>query len=180
MNFFKKMWNGIFAPSSSLTLQSPVGWTAPSSSGLVVSDASLLGLSTAWRCISLLSGTIASLPITLYRENSKGIPEKYTQHSLYNVLKIDPNADQTAFDFWHFLSSSLEMRGNAYARITRNSINQIVALTPINPACISERGKRMARSNTVGRKMVNITTAVMTLFSISEDLVATHWAGFHL
>lgn len=137
MNFFKKMWNGIFAPSSSLTLQNPAGWTVPSSSGLVVSDASLLGLSTAWRCISLLSGTIASLPITLYRENSKGIPEKYTQHSLYNVLKIDPNADQTAFDFWHFLSSSLEMRGNAYARITRNSINQIVALTPINPACIS-------------------------------------------
>ena len=137
MNFLKKMWNGIFAPSSSLTLQNPAGWTVPSSSGLVVSDASLLGLSTAWRCISLLSGTIASLPITLYRENSKGIPEKYTQHSLYNVLKIDPNADQTAFDFWHFLSSSLEMRGNAYARITRNSINQIVALTPINPACIS-------------------------------------------
>ena len=137
MNFFKKMWNGIFAPSSSLTLQNPTDWAGASSSGLVVSDASLLGLSTAWRCISLLSGTIASLPITLYRENSKGIPEKYTQHSLYNVLKIDPNADQTAFDFWHFLSSSLEMRGNAYARITRNSINQIVALTPINPACIS-------------------------------------------
>ena len=137
MNFIKKMWNGIFAPSSSLTLQTPADWAGASSSGLVVSDASLLGLSTAWRCISLLSGTIASLPITLYRENSKGIPEKYTQHSLYNVLKIDPNADQTAFDFWHFLSSSLEMRGNAYARITRNSINQIVALTPINPACIS-------------------------------------------
>lgn len=137
MNFLKKMWNGIFAPSSSLTLQNPTDWAGASSSGLVVSDASLLGLSTAWRCISLLSGTIASLPITLYRENSKGIPEKYTQHSLYNVLKIDPNADQTAFDFWHFLSSSLEMRGNAYARITRNSINQIVALTPINPACIS-------------------------------------------
>ena len=137
MNFLKKMWNEIFAPSSSLTLQNPADWAGASSSGLVVSDASLLGLSTAWRCISLLSGTIASLPITLYRENSKGIPEKYTQHSLYNVLKIDPNADQTAFDFWHFLSSSLEMRGNAYARITRNSINQIVALTPINPACIS-------------------------------------------
>lgn len=137
MNFIKKMWNGIFAPSSSLTLQRPPDWAGASSSGLVVSDASLLGLSTAWRCISLLSGTIASLPITLYRENSKGIPEKYTQHSLYNVLKIGPNADQTAFDFWHFLSSSLEMRGNAYARITRNSINQIVALTPINPACIS-------------------------------------------
>ena len=137
MNFIKKMWNGIFAPSSSLTLQTPADWAGASSSGLVVSDASLLGLSTAWRCISLLSGTIASLPITLYRENSKGIPEKYIQHSLYNVLKIDPNADQTAFDFWHFLSSSLEMRGNAYARITRNSINQIVALTPINPACIS-------------------------------------------
>jgi len=136
LNFLKKMWNGIFAPSSS-TLQSPTGWTAPSSAGLIVSDTSLLGLSAAWRCISLLAGTIASLPITLYRENSKGIPEKYTQHSLYNVLKIDPNADQTAFDFWHFLSSSLEMRGNAYARITRNSINQIVALTPINPACIS-------------------------------------------
>ena len=137
MNFLKKMWNGIFAPSSSLTLQNPTDWAGASSSGLIVSDASLLGLSTAWRCISLLSGTIASLPITLYRENSKGIPEKYTQHSLYNVLKIDPNADQTAFDFWHFLSSSLEMRGNAYARITRNSINQIIALTPINPACIS-------------------------------------------
>lgn len=136
MNILKKMWNGFF-PATSLTLQNAPGWTGVSSSGLTITDTSLLGLSTAWRCISLLSGTIASLPIMVYREDSKGVARKYTEHKLYNVLKIDPNADQTAFDFWHFLTSSLEMRGNAYARITRNVTKQIVALTPINPACIS-------------------------------------------
>ncbi len=137
MNFLKKMWNGIFAPSSSLTLQNPADWAGASSSGLIVSDTSLLGLSAAWRCISLLAGTIASLPIEIYKKDDAGVSRLYKEHPLFNILKIDPNADQTAFDFWHFLSSSLEMRGNAYARITRNSINQIIALTPINPACIS-------------------------------------------
>ena len=136
MNFFKKMWNGFF-PSTSLTLQNAPGWTGISSSGVAVTDTSLLGLSTAYRCISLLSGTIASLPIMVYKRDSKGVAQKYTEHALYNILKIDPNADQTAFDFWQFLTISLEMRGNAYARITRNITKKIVALTPINPACIS-------------------------------------------
>ncbi|EJF91674.1 HK97 family phage portal protein [Bartonella tamiae Th239] len=108
-----------------------------SHSGEVVNENSLLGLSTAWRCISLLSGTVASLPINIYKEDSEGVPRLFKEHPLYFILKREPNYDQTAFDFWHFLESSIEMRGNAYARITRNGAKHISSLIPIHPSFIS-------------------------------------------
>jgi len=134
MNFFKKMWQGFFAHPHPLF----VGWGAElSQSGEVVNDTSVLSLSTVWRCVSLLAGTVASLPVMVYRRDGQDVPSPHTEHALYKILHDAPNYDQTAFDFWHFMTCAIEMRGNAYARITRNGTGQIIALTPLNPACVT-------------------------------------------
>jgi len=126
MNFFKKMWQGFFAHPHPLS----VGWGAElSQSGEVVNDTSVLSLSTVWRCVSLLAGTVASLPVMVYRRDGQDVPSPHTEHALYKILHDAPNYDQTAFDFWHFMTCAIEMRGNAYARITRNGTGQIIALT---------------------------------------------------
>ncbi len=119
-----------------LSIENTNGWHGNvGDAGEHVSDSSVLSLSAAWACINLLSGTIASLPLVVYRRDGKGNREVYREHPLYRLLHDSPNFDQTAVDFWEFISASLELRGNAYARIERGS-RGVLALTPVNPGLV--------------------------------------------
>lgn len=101
-----------------------------------VTDASVLAYATAWACINLIAGTIATLPVMVYRPVAGG-REVARDHWLYRILHDDPNADQTEVDFWEYMGFSLELRGNAYAEKLRGSSGQIVGLDPIPPAIVS-------------------------------------------
>lgn len=104
--------------------------------GEPVTQSSTLGLSAVWACANLISGTIASLPFPVYRSNSDGWRDADRQHPLYRVLHDAPNAEQTALDFWDFMCLSLELHGNAFARIERMG-GRVVALWPIKPDAIT-------------------------------------------
>ena len=124
-----------------LTLREPSGWNTSAmtaDSGELVSDRSVLSLSTTWACVNLLVGTIASLPLMVYRLDSKGDRIVYKAHPLYRLLHDSPNYDQTAVDFWEFVSASLELHGNAFAKIERIA-GRIVALRPIAANAITVR-----------------------------------------
>ncbi|WP_312128105.1 phage portal protein [Brevundimonas sp.] len=101
--------------------------------GVAVNETSVLSLSAAWACINLLAGTIGSLPLVVYRNDSAGNRVVAKDHPLYRVLHDSPNYDQTALDFWEGGQVALEVRGNLCARIERNA-GRVVALHPIaNP-----------------------------------------------
>jgi HK97 family phage portal protein len=117
-----------------LSATSPDGWAEAVNSGAVVSERRILGLSAAWACVNLLAGTIASLPIMVYRADAAGNRVPARDHPLYRVLHDSPNYDQTSLDFWEGGQAALELRGNMHARIERNA-GRIVALHPIfNPS----------------------------------------------
>lgn len=102
--------------------------------GEPVTGNSVLGLSAAWACVNLLSGTQASLPLMVYRTDASGARTVYREHPLYRVLHDSPNSLQTAMDFWEFVCASIELWGNAYARKVRTAVNgQVVGLMPIMP-----------------------------------------------
>lgn len=109
-----------------------------STSGEIVTDTSALALSAVWACVNLISGTISSLPLMVYRTKADGSREVVKDHPLYKLLHDSPNYDQTALDFWDFISASIELRGNGYAHIVREG-GRIVSLSPINPAQMSVR-----------------------------------------
>jgi phage portal protein BeeE len=56
----------------------------------------VLALSAAWACINLIAGTIASLPLMVYRTDKQGRRTVAYDHPLYRILHDSPNADQTA------------------------------------------------------------------------------------
>ena len=118
MNLLQKAL-GYLARSIGLTdprlVQAAGGRTT--TTGELVSTSSVLGLASAWACVNLLAGTIASLPLMVYRTRS-GARTVATDHPLYRILHDSPNADQTALDFWEFICASVELHGNAYAEIT--------------------------------------------------------------
>lgn len=101
-----------------------------------IDDQTVLALSAAWACVNLVAGTIATLPVMVYRR-VKGGREVASDHWLYRILHSDPNADQTEVDFLEYMVASLELRGDAYAEKVRGSGGQIVALDPIPPGIMS-------------------------------------------
>lgn len=106
--------------------------------GEVVTDDTVLSLSAVWACVNLIAGTIASLPLVVYRTDNQGRRTVARDHKLYRVLHDSPNYDQTAVDFWEFVSASIELWGNAYARISRSG-SDIASLHPIAPNLVSVR-----------------------------------------
>ncbi|MBB4146033.1 phage portal protein [Rhizobium rhizoryzae] len=106
--------------------------------GEIVSENSAMSLSAVWACVNLLAGTIASLPVMIYRPDGKGRQQVAADHPLYRVLHLSPNYDQTALDFWEFAQASLELWGNAYARIERVG-GQVIGLYPVAPGSMVVR-----------------------------------------
>lgn len=140
MNILRKMFGGRDA-ARPLDLRNhasfrPAG--AIRDAGVPVTADNSLSLSAVWGCVNLISGSISSLPLQLYRGGDDGDRVMLRSHPLYRVLHDSPNADQTALDFWDFMAMSLELWGNAYARIERLG-GKVVALVPVWPNRISVR-----------------------------------------
>lgn len=110
----------------------------PTLAGVNMNFKSVLGLSAAWACVNLLSGTIASLPIMIYRTDANGIRTEARDHPLYRLLRSSPNADQTAMDFWEGGVVRLELAGDLIAEIDRVG-SRIVALSPINSPTVTRQ-----------------------------------------
>lgn len=98
-----------------------------------------LGLSSVWACINLLAGTIASLPLVVYRTDRAGVRTVARDHPLYGLLHDSPNFDQTAVDFWEFQVGAIELQGNGYAVIDRRQDGSIISLRPLRPDLVKAR-----------------------------------------
>lgn len=129
---------GVPAPRAETTqvvsIQRPEDWgeNGGAVAGVCVNDQSAMRLSTFWACTRLRGSTIGSLPLPVY-QLVDGVPVELRGSALWKVLHDSPNADQTPTDYWEFVSLSLDLRGNHYARKFRDSRGNLVALEPIRP-----------------------------------------------
>lgn len=113
------------------------GTIADLSDTLRFNSRNALGLSATWACINLIAGTIATLPLMVYREQN-GIKRVAADHPLYWLLHDSPNFDQTAVDFWEYMSAGIETQGNAYADIRKQG-DKITSLIPVRPDAVRAR-----------------------------------------
>ena len=97
-------------------------------SGTAVTAEKALKLSAVWACVRLRAETISTLPLHL-RDGDGNIA---SDHPLYAILHDCPNADMSAVEFWQAMTVSQDLWGNAYARIFRNSIGNVIALEPMD------------------------------------------------
>lgn len=109
---------------------------AENTSDEIVTHNTVLAIPTALACVKLLAGTQATLPLVVYRPKGDSREVAY-DHWLYRIIHDDPNADQTASDFWEYICVSLELTGDGFAEKLRGSGGQIVGLDPIPPSIVS-------------------------------------------
>ena len=92
---------------------------------------STLKESTYFKCIKILSESVAKMPINLKRSSEQG-EEKAKTHYLYDLLRNRPNEYMSAIDFWKAMEATRQHKGESFALITRDYKSKITGLYPID------------------------------------------------
>lgn len=113
------------------------GFLEGSTAGVSVTPDTALKISTVFACVGLLSETIASLPIVIFRymENEDG-RERARNHPLYPVLHDQANETQTAFEFVQMMQTHALMSRNGCggcAKIIAGPRGFADSLEPLHP-----------------------------------------------
>ncbi|HDU2640809.1 TPA: phage portal protein [Yersinia enterocolitica] len=107
-------------------------WFGTSSSGKVVTEDKVIQLAAAWACVRLISESVSTLPLKLYKRMPDGSRGTATDHPLYPVLCRSPNSEMTPSRFMLMLVASICLRGNAF--IEKRMIgDRVVSLIPLLP-----------------------------------------------
>lgn len=85
-------------------------------------------LSTVYRCVEVISDSVAQLPLEPYKLDSNGYRIKFKSHPTYRLLNSEPNERMTRFTFIKTLIVSTLLKGNGYAYIERDEVGNAKAL----------------------------------------------------
>ena len=99
-----------------------------------ITEEGALNLTAVWACVRILSETVGTLPLHLYRRTARGRERQY-DHLCHRLVQA-PNSYSTRFDLMHHLMVSCALWGNGYVRIFRDKRYRPVRLKFIHPARI--------------------------------------------
>lgn len=105
---------------------------APTAAGTVVTVDSAMRNMTVLRCVGIISQTLASMPLVLYKRTGRS-RERATDHALYPILGAVGNAEMTAFEVREVRLAHTLTYGNAFALIQYDSMYQVSGLLPMAP-----------------------------------------------
>lgn len=106
--------------------------SSESLTGIYVNEETSLTNVTVYACVRLLSETLASLPLVVYRRNGRG-KVRAVEHPLYSILHNQPNPEMNSLTLRETLMSHLLTWGNAYVQIDWEDYTRIKALWPLFP-----------------------------------------------
>jgi HK97 family phage portal protein len=89
------------------------GRFANSVAGQIVTQNTVVGLPGASAAVRLLSETLGMMPCVIYQGEPPNVTRARDSWQ-WDRLHDQPNDDQSAFDFWQDVETSLETDGNAY------------------------------------------------------------------
>jgi HK97 family phage portal protein len=120
--------------------------------GEVVTERNALQNATVFTCTNVRGNTIASLPCNVIqeRDNKKQV---LTDHAAYYLISQEPNSYMTAATFWKTVMLHVDVWGNAYAYINRDSRQRPSSLDmwePWNVSITQEGGQLWYRYNGSG------------------------------
>lgn len=107
INYFRREQKS--APSASPASAARLGATPL----FVYGGGSDMSIATVFRCVKLLSESVANLPL-LYLKRRDGIFVEADNRRLDYLLNVQPDDNINAFDFWRQVAQELICEGNAY------------------------------------------------------------------
>lgn len=109
------------------------GFTPSTTAGVPVSAEGSLGLSAVYRAVSIISGTIATLPLKSYRTEKDG-----TRERVATFLDNPGGPDGlTQYEWTETVLVHLLLWGNAYLLHLYGGGGQLVGLIPLHPSAVT-------------------------------------------
>ncbi len=107
-----------------------------SSSGKAIGKDTAMRLWVVYACITLISETVANLPLKLKRPKAGGGTEDATDHPLFDLLKYEPNPEMNSFTWRETTQGHILSDGNKFNWIERNR-QGIKGIWPIEPRFVT-------------------------------------------
>lgn len=141
MSIFKAVFNAFSergirwgsAPPRDPVIASWFGGFNGSATAASITPDSALQVAAVYACVRVISETLATVPLVLYKRLPNGGKDRDVNNPLYHLLNEQPNNWQTSFEFREMMSGHICLRGNAYAKIESSNINGTEALIPLHP-----------------------------------------------
>lgn len=161
----KEQRSSVTAPQSSDDILRVFGLQEllQSASGESVSIESALGVPAVWAAINFLAGTVAGLPLSVYRKTADG-REKISgglADILHDVANVDDMLSSFALRKWWMEQALTGGRGVVF--VERNGANDVVNLWPLDPS--KTKIKRVG-----GRKVYEYQDGSVMRYGASEVL----------
>lgn len=138
---------------------------SPTYAGVPVGEGSVLGISAFWRGVSLISGTIAGLPLKTYRDTADGERQR-----LKSWLDDPGGPDgQTPFEWKETCVLHMLLHGNLYLAHIFNQGGQVIGAVPVHPLAVSPEWEKDSDGRMTGRKLFRATLADGTLRTFTQD-----------
>ena len=126
------------AKYDSNTVAEAAGLYGLTKAGANINESNAMAISTVYACVYKIATTIASLGLDIYERSGKEV-HIANVHPAHELIKIKPNAYQTAFEFWETLTASALVYGMGYAVIERDERGFAVALHPVHATDVDLR-----------------------------------------
>lgn len=166
-------WNRRKSEKRSVSISDPallamLGYGLTNTSGQVVSEHTALTLSAVYRAVTLIAGTIATLPLRTLRDSADG-----TRERVVSFLDSPAGPDRlTRFEWTELVMIHLLLHGNAYLQHVYNAGGALIGLNPIHPSAVAVEADLEA----VGGKLFRVTLENGTT-RVFDGLNMTHLTG---
>lgn len=92
-----------------------------------VNEETVMQIGAAYACVRLIAESIASQPIGMVKIIDDGT-QPAPDHPLHDLLSVQPNADQTAVEYWESVLYQIALRGNSFSLKRYNAKGHVIAL----------------------------------------------------
>lgn len=104
----------------------------PTYAGPDVSEMGSLRSTAVYACVRIISESIASLPLALYRQRGRD-KERALDHNLWPVLHDLANPEMTSMEWREYALSHVLLWGNHWSEIEYDGRGRVVGLWPLRP-----------------------------------------------
>lgn len=118
-------------PVSSEALVQILGMSNQSAAGETVTIDSALGVPAVWAAVNFIAGTVAGLPLLVYRRTDQG--RKRVTDPLASILHERVNDGTSSFEWRKYTMEQVLTGGRGVTFIDRAASGKVVALWPLDP-----------------------------------------------
>lgn len=102
--------------------------------GIGVSPITALQCSALVACIRILSTTLSTTDLGVFKRLENGGLEPAIGHSVHSLLSVAPNARETSVEWLRNMIIRMLLYGRSYDQILTNAKDEVIGLVPLHPS----------------------------------------------